>query len=776
MSVAESEPRFGAQPARYDHPELPEEQGHLDRIRLAVDAARRRASVDPRQAAGSPKAGIALARDQQRRLDNLPVDGEVLIGRLVLDDDDLRVGKRTILDEDKEPLCVSVLNDAVAQRWHAPVGSVPDEVLLRRRIAVRVWSVLGLTDEVDRRPAARVEPTPVPWADEWAGDPLMAELERARSAEMRDIVATIQREQFDAMSVGYDRTLVVQGGPGTGKTAVGLHRAAWLVVNDTEPARAGVLVVGPNPAFMTYIRSVLPALGVDAVHQFDVVSLVASSASITAADNGETARVKGSAAMAQVLERALRKRIRPLSRPAELTFNSVRLQVTPDQTRRLVETAMQRAVPYIVGRQGLRDRLQESVWHDYLEQMEAQGRRVSGEDFARLRRLPAFESVLDQVWPSTSAAELIRSLYGMPRRLRAAADGLLGERQQEVLRRRPTPSVHHESWTRADLVLIDETDNLLSGSPPSYGHVVVDEAQDLTPMELRAVARRCSTGQLTLLGDIAQATGPVMPRDWSEITAHLGRTDVQSHELTTGYRVPDAVLDLAAGLLPRAAPSVTPPTSYRTGPAPEIRLVEDEDDAVLEALLAAHRLLDDDGLRTAVIAPASRVDGVVAGGRARGLAAVDGRGGDLDHPVVVLDPTSAKGLEFDAVVVLEPLAVRGETTRGARSLYVVLTRCTQRLVVVTSRALPRELGGSADVPTSGSGSEAASAVDTDLARLLELVSRVPSEDRLLVVALLERFATLAEPAVDGVAESLARRGAAGAGPALAVVTGVSEQR
>jgi hypothetical protein len=267
VSVAESEPRVGGRQglagAADVHPELQAEQAHLDRIREAVDAARRRASVDPRRAAGSPKAGVALARDQQRRLDSPPVDGEVLVGRLVLDDEDLRVGKRTILDEDKEPLCVSVLSDAVAHRWHAPVGAVPDEVLLRRRIAARVWSIVGLTDDVDRRPVAEGDPTPRPWVDEWSDDPLMAELGRARSAEMRDIVATIQREQYDAMSAGYDRTLVVQGGPGTGKTAVGLHRAAWLIANETEPARAGVLVVEPNPAFMTYIRAVLPTLGVD---------------------------------------------------------------------------------------------------------------------------------------------------------------------------------------------------------------------------------------------------------------------------------------------------------------------------------------------------------------------------------------------------------------------------------------------------------------------------------------------------------------------------------
>jgi DNA helicase IV len=657
------------------HPDLEAERAYLARAYALLGVMRERTAAAvavEESAAQAVDSAIAQAhlRARLRTLDD-QVDG-LSFGRLDGDTGETwYVGRRHVEDERGEPVVVD---------WRAPVSTPfyratpadPLDLVRRRRFIMTGRSLDDLYDEVfddpDSVDAAHHGGIP---------DPLLAELGRARTGEMRDIVATIAAEQDVVIRAPLDTCLVVQGGPGTGKTAVGLHRAAYLLYEHRgELDRAGVLVVGPNPLFLRYIAQVLPSLGEAATRQTTIERLVGGR--VRRDDEPAVIRLKGDARLATLIARAARQQLRAPTDDVVLATPWGRTRLPAATLRDALEEIAARQVAFAVGRSALRTRLHRLAW---LAHQEARGDdAVAADVFDDAMRSNAdLAALATRMWPTVSAPALVKRLLTNRRALAEAADGVLSPEEQAMLRRPGGRRLDEEPWSLPELVLVDEAEATLNGVGRTYGHVVVDEAQDLSAMELRAVARRCPNRSMTILGDLAQATAPAAQRSWDEAAVHLGAPgEVRIEELEVGYRVPKPILDVANRLLPDVAPEVRPSRSVREeGEAPTVLPADPE------LAVAVRRAVDE-------LAATWRSVGVVVpdavGEPVRAALA------DVDpERVTILVPAEAKGLEFDAVVVVEPSEFLTDDERGGRLLYIALTRAVQELVVVHDRPLPAAL-------------------------------------------------------------------------------------
>jgi DNA helicase IV len=664
--------------------EVGHEQRALDRAGIALGAMRAKAEtlLQELRAAGMPDLDYEAAL--MRRVYQLAESRRpLLFGRIDQAAGDIwRIGRRHVEE---------AAGDVLVVDWRAPV-SVPfyrarpgdaHGLVRRRQIMVEGGRVLAVADDLFGSQGAEASTTRLR-----GGDALLLELERARTGEMLDIVATIQAEQDEIIRGPLEGLVVVQGGPGTGKTAVGLHRAAFLLYNHPELVRSGVLVIGPTRAFLRYIAQVLPSLGEEAVVQA-TISDIAPRARTRGVDSAEAAVTKGDARMARVIERALALRRSPLSEPVRLRVRHLSATLDPDEVNQLVVSIAGSRPPYKAGRGALRSRLISLI----RQRFRSSGRYEADEDWfgKELPASPEFSSLLDRLWPAVSPNQLVAELLSRPKFLAAAADGVLEDEEVAHLLRGPAATLARVQWTVNDLALLDEASFLINGRTRRYGHVVCDEAQDLTPMQFRMVARRASAGSLTILGDIAQATGPSGYETWDDVLPHLPPSpELRREELTLGYRAPAQVLQLASRLLPYSAPAVRPTSSVRIGRFPPDILEVGEDEVAAEALAASLRLAAEDHL-VGLIVPEGEVAGRVTAAARHEPAAgrLDDHG--ITRAVTVVPAPMAKGLEFDAVVVVEPSLIAGVDRRGLRLLYVALTRPIQRLVVVHALPLPQAL-------------------------------------------------------------------------------------
>jgi DNA helicase IV len=579
--------------------------------------------------------------------------------------------------------------------WRAPVSRSfyrasakdPQGVAVRRRFGFVRGELTSFEDEhLDRGEelgtASRI---------------LTAEIERPRVGPMRDIVATIQPEQDELVRADLHSSICVQGAPGTGKTAVGLHRAAYLLYLHREQLnRAGVLIVGPNLAFLHYIASVLPALGELDVRQATVDDLLAR-VPIRAVDPPAAAAVKHDHRMATVLARALAGRIRKPTEPIMVPDGSYRWRISIEALRRVVDDVRREAPPFALGRERVRARVVALLQR----QAEYKSGDSPGETWQRrMGRAKPVTAFLDAVWPAVTPEQLVFDVLtaahpdangptgGLgPADAPTAGEaggifaGLLTDAERDAIRwRKPPRTARTALWTAADAILLDEAAGLID-RVPSFGHVVVDEAQDLSAMECRAIARRSVHGSLTLLGDLAQGTTPWAARSWADSLAHLGKPDAAVVGLRIGFRVPAAILDLANRLLPALDVEVPPAVSLRHDGALTVRCVEDLEAATVAAARAA---LDHEG-SIGVIAADTAVSGLVAALSAAGLASGTA---DHDERIAVLPATLAKGLEYDHVIVVEPADIVAAEARGLHRLYVVLTRAVSGLDVLHRAPLP----------------------------------------------------------------------------------------
>jgi DNA helicase IV len=641
------------------HPDLPAEQRYLDTAYDCLDRMRE-ALVRAADAGATEVAQEAIETWASGRLRTYE-DAErgLCFGRIDSEEsaDPLYVGRRWIHDDARRALVVNWQAPA-ARPFYTATPAAPHGVTLRRRFRTKGRALTGISDEALAGSLADAGVV---------DDLLLEELDRARDARMRDIVATIQADQYHLIARDPEPPLVIQGGPGTGKTAVGLHRASFLLYAHREQLRR-VLVVGPNPAFMEYVSHVLPTLGEDSVDQRAVTELVAG-VEVTRVDPPDVQRLKADTRLADVVRGAAERASE--GEPQELV---VRLEgrfvgVEADEVAELLAEARAELGLTAAARERFRMNVLRRFYEDYGARLGGAAFRNFEEVERALRQNGRLTKFLDASWPTPKPEQVVRRVLASP------AEDVLDEDERKLLRRA------RAGWSEGDLPLLDEARAALVEPPTRYGHVIVDEAQDLTPMQLRMVARRAA-GSFTLLGDIAQATGPIPYAHWHELLPHLdGAEGAQVEELRHAYRVPREIMELALPLLERIAPGVKPPVAYRVGAEPP-RVVE-ADLPLAAAFEEAARLAAAEGL-LAVIAPASL--------RGEGESALFD-----DSRIAVLTPREAKGMEFDHVIVVEPAQIVEEAVegQGLRELYVALTRPTTTLVLVHARPLPPELGYSA---------------------------------------------------------------------------------
>jgi DNA helicase IV len=591
---------------------------------------------------------------------------------------EFHIGRRHVHDPDGRPAVID---------WRAPVSrpfyraspADPMGVALRRRFGFAGGELTAYEDEDFTAPDR-------PGSVSSTSRILIEEIERPRSGPMRDIVATIQPDQDDIVRAEADQTVCVQGAPGTGKTAVGLHRVAYLLYAYAERMRrGGVLVVGPNRAFLAYIRNVLPALGELDVTQLSVTDLLAT-VPVREADPEDAARIKGDVRMAEVLRRALWLQ---LAEPAEaimVSRGSRRWRVSAYELSQLVEELRERGVRYGTGREMLAHR----IAHVVLTRMEAGGEPCDDRTHDAVRRTGQVRAAVNAIWPKADPVRLVFGLLSDPALLSRAAGDLLDPGEQAAIGwARPPRGPGSARWSPADAVLIDEARGLIERTP-SLAHVVVDEAQDLSPMECRALGRRCATGSATVLGDIAQGTTPWATASWQQMLTHLGKQDAGLRILDTGYRVPRQILDFASRLLDLIAPGLDPATSVRQDPG-SLVITPATPEGFPGALAGACADALTRPGSAAVIAADDQVAGLSVLLDQANLAHTVLDGDSNGQPLTVVPVTLAKGLEFDQVIVVEPARIAASEARGLHRLYVALTRAVSRLTIIHTDPLPEPL-------------------------------------------------------------------------------------
>jgi DNA helicase IV len=779
--------------------ELEAEQRHLDAAYARLDGMRRAAERVSEGYSDVQRGGTHQARLEReaaeaytrRRLASLEIgDTPLCFGRLDLakgtgpdgaaraPDGPFYVGRLSVADDDLTPLVVD-WRAPVAEPFYRATAVEPMGVARRRHFQTHGRKLIGLDDEVFDHETTDAEGLTV--VGEGA---LLAALGRERTGRMHDIVATIQAEQDEAIRATLPGPLVVSGGPGTGKTAVALHRAAYLLYTYRKRLGSqGVLLVGPSPIFLRYIDEVLPALGEDEV-QLAVASSLKPRLVVKATDVTRAAIVKGDRRMATVIRNAVHDRERPMPRDVVAMLDGHRMSLRRRDSRRIVErTRARRGThnerrPYFVGLvlDHFRREYQRALVAEFRrsrERLDADVARLpareaqDGEEVAvaallakgerppveweqeltaRLRSHPEVRAVMERMWPVLSGAELVNELFGFRALIHSAADGILSLADQELLFRERSAELHAIAWTDADLPLVDEADAILGppgaarprarrrrnrdyeleqaratvaelgvggavsaeqlvdryGSdsaasvdddePRTFGHVIVDEAQDLTAMQWRMLARRCPSGSMTIVGDFGQASRPGALSGWDDVLRELpDRAAPRRVLLSVNYRTPAEIMEFANQLLPAAAPGVEPARPVRsTGAHPVIETVG-PGDLVDAAVRAVNRVADDGGTVAVIAAPVLH-DAIAHGLRDRGAIADSVEA--IDARVAVITAIDSKGLEFDHVVVVEPAELVGADQPGLRLLYVVLTRATRSLTVVHAQPLPEALDAS----------------------------------------------------------------------------------
>ncbi|WP_336031270.1 HelD family protein [Geodermatophilus sp. FMUSA9-8] len=757
-------------------PELAREQEYVSDLYARLDAARALAeqrwrqaitwpAVDP-QALQERDATVRFHGERMVALD--AAEAGLCVGRIDREDDggSLYVGRIGLPADDAG-------GDPALVDWRAPAARPfyvatpvhPLGIVRRRHIRTRGRTVVRLDDELLT--------TGIAGSGLTGEAALLSALDASRTGRMTDIVRTIQAEQDRIIRSDAAGVLVVQGGPGTGKTAVALHRAAYLLYTHRERlARRGLLVVGPTPTFLRYIADVLPSLGETGVLLAGLGQL-RPGLDARGEESPETAAVKGRLEMVDVLRAAVRDRQVVPDAPVEVVVDGFPLKLRPIDVSR-AQAAARKADPlHNLARPVFVRRVVDLLTRRYVDRIgagvQAGPDLLDREDVAALRsevaQDPGVRSLLARLWPVLTPERLLTDLYADPARIATATPGWSDADRALLHRPRPS-SAHPAAWTPADVPLLEEAEELLGfddsaqraradrdrqrdlrraqetldvlhGSRSvdledehleaevlsagdllsaedladrqrevdlrttaeraaadrtwTFGHVVVDEAQELSPMAWRLLVRRCPTRSMTVVGDVAQ-TGSLAGTDrWEAVlTPHVGNA-WRLEELTVNYRTPAEVMAVAADVLAATGTGLTPPRSVRTGGPPPVAEVTGESGLASRAASVGADLAAGEGT-TALVVPPGRRDEVVAALAELRPDVQSGPDADSSLGPVVLLPGEAKGLEFDSVVVVDPQGVLDEGVRGLNDLYVALTRATQRLTVLAPGPLPAVLG------------------------------------------------------------------------------------
>jgi DNA helicase IV len=713
--------------------ELEAEQQHVDRVYERVAEAARSASriaVEGHQRGQAQNVGRVRDEEQTglyerdvlvfaaaRRIAELDAEHEGLVfGRLDSDQGDdtepvaaaadlesLYVGRIGVRDAEYEPLVIDWRAPA-AEPFYRATATDRLKVVRRRVLRNKGPRIAGLEDDLL---APERSPADLPVLGEGA---LMASLSRARGHTMRDIVATIQAEQDEAIRAPARGVTVIGGGPGTGKTVVALHRAAYLLYSDRRRfERGGVLVVGPSAAFMAYIERVLPSLGENTVSLRAVGELV-DGVRATAVDDADVAAIKGSLRMTGLLSRAARDRVPDAPTSLRVFINGATVQLDANQLDNARRNALRRTPRNKAGSEA-RKALVAALWQRFPDDLRT-GVYADRESFGDLvTDLPAYKSFFAAWWPVLTPGAVLRWL-GDSRRAQRWSRGDFSTTEIDQL----SAAIRSTSeFTIADVALLDELSNLL-GRPPvveagkdeefdwleglsdgvnevlttserraraiaaaeaeepdEYAHVLVDEAQDLSPMQWRMVTRRGPQASWTIVGDPAQSSWPDPAEARAAMDSMLSHLQRHTFRLSTNYRNSAEIYAFAGEVIRQQIPDADLPNAVRqTGVDPEHRIFDADKVAQAAADAAGELLQLVEGTVGVIVPPVLR-------------PAIDAVLSELgDSRVVALSPLDSKGLEYDAVVVVEPDRIVSDTLGGVRALYVVLTRATQRMVTINS--------------------------------------------------------------------------------------------
>ncbi len=699
------------------HPDLAEEQAYVEHAYECLERSRADA-WRLRDLTEIGRGGTHQARYEaevfegaiSQRLSRLELgDAALVFGRIDRYGEggleSFHIGRLAVADEEREPVVVD-WRAPVAEPFYRATGRHAMGLARRRHFSVRGRQILGLEDELFGEGHLGVG-SDAPGEGLRGYSTLLAALERGRTGTLGDIVATIQGEQDEIIRSPQAGVLVVQGGPGTGKTVVALHRAAYLLYTHRFPLEdQGVLVIGPNRLFLRYIEQVLPSLGEAGVEQVVMADLV-PDVTFGAADAPATVKVKGDPRMADVLAKAVRDRQRPLKQELVVPYGLGNLRLRPEDTDRIVRDARRRYRRHNGAR-----RFVEGEVFAALAASSRDGSATTEQVRDRTRHTDEIRTALERMWPLLTPAELLNDLFGSRPLVKLAGAKRLSEAECVALHRERAPDSHDQVWSEADAPLLDEARELLGPKPSkahrvpnrnpdgslmpiddeirTYGHIVIDEVQDLSPMALRMAARRSLNGSMTVVGDLAQATGEHAPVSWDDVLAHLpDRKPPRLAELTVGYRIPETIMELADRVAARAVPGLTPPRAVRMGEHPPV-IVGTTPEGLPAAVIDEVRRLQSelgDGV-VAVIAPDTLASGLYASLTAAGLEVGQATRTGLDQPVTLVPVSLVKGLELDGVVVVEPARIVSEQAQGLRALYVALTRSTRELSVVHAEPLP----------------------------------------------------------------------------------------
>ncbi|MGH9134522.1 MAG: HelD family protein [Ilumatobacteraceae bacterium] len=704
------------------HPDLVDEQAYIEFAYECLEGSRQ-AAWRLRDLSEADLGGTFQARFERNAFDEALVkrltdldlgDAALVFGRIdrAAESPDalesFHIGRLAVADDESEPIVVD-WRAPVAEPFYRATGREPMGLIRRRHFVIEGRRLLGIEDELFGAghlgvghdegladPAAEARGTGLPQLRGYST--LIASLERGRTGSLGDIVATIQAEQDEIIRAPQPGVLVVQGGPGTGKTVVALHRAAYLLYTHRFPLEdQGVLVIGPNRVFLRYIERVLPSLGEAGVEQVVLVDLV-PDVRFGGADTALTARVKGDARMSELIDKAVADRQRSLRDDLVVPFRSGYVRLRTDDSTRIVRAARRRFRRHNAARRWVEGEVWSAMAASWRE-----GDARAAEVRQAVRSLPEVRAALERMWPVLTPAQLMHDLFGSMALLRLAAGAVFDEREYKALYRPREDSVDDVRWTVADAALLDDAREVLGPVPRrngkideadeirTYGHIVIDEVQDLTPMQLRMAARRSLNGSMTVVGDIAQATGPLAPDSWDDVLQHLpDKREARVIGLSVGYRIPSQIMELANRVMAAATPGLRVPTSVRVGDAsPRIVRVDDVFDGAVDALRAMIDELPGGGV--AVVVPDELSERVSIALNDSGIEHGRAVTAGLDQTVTVVPVSVVKGLELDGVVVVEPSAIVDDEPHGLRALYVALTRSTQRLTVVHRDPLPESL-------------------------------------------------------------------------------------
>jgi len=702
------------------HPDLPAEQAFIDFAYHCLEQSK----ADAWKMRGLHEGtlgGTFQARYERdvfdeavfNRLTQLDLgDSALVFGRIDRGTDDpdqfesFHIGRLAVADENADPVVVD-WRAPVAEPFYRATGRDPLGLVRRRHFHVQGRQLFGIEDElfgeghlgIGAEDDSETATTPQSIR---GYSTLLAVLQRGRTGQLGDIVATIQGEQDEIIRSPQPGVLVVQGGPGTGKTVVALHRAAYLLYTYRFPLEdQGVLVIGPNRVFLRYIERVLPSLGEAGVEQVVLADLVPdvewARYGIDPADSVLTARVKGDMRMSLVIDQAVTDRERALRADLMVPFRSGYVRLRAEESSRIVRAAQRRFRRHNSARRWV----EGEVWSamaatSHLPDV------TPGDVRDAVRSLPEVREALERMWPVLTPAQLLHDLFGSKALLKLAASRHLSEAEYLSLHRARSADVNEVRWTEHDVALLDEARSYLGPKPGkggkesdldeirTYGHIVVDEVQDLTPMQLHMVSRRSLNGSMTVVGDLAQATGALAPNDWDDVLRHLpAQRGARVIGLSVGYRIPGKIMELANKVMMAATPSLRAPTSVRLGDEhPEFVQVVRAD--LLASVVASVKELDaevGDG-NIAVVVPDSMFAEVAGALTAAGIEHGEATRSGLEMGITVVPVSVVKGLELDGVIVVEPARIVAEEEQGLRALYVALTRSTTRLTIVHSQPLP----------------------------------------------------------------------------------------